>query len=127
MNGLDHLFLTRRSFLSPSQDNTVTLSTMKASRFYLAFEKELTYWEKSLAHVSNTIEMILQVQRQWMYLENIFVGSEDIRKQLPGESAMFDSVNTAFVDAMKGLYDTKNVLKGESAGFINKEGMVLRL
>lgn len=86
---------------------------MKASRFYLAFEKELSYWEKSLSHVSETIEMILQVQRQWMYLENIFVGSEDIRKQLPGESAMFDAVNVAFVEAMKVLFETKNVLKGE--------------
>jgi len=37
--------------------------------------------------------MIMGVQRKWMYLESIFVGSEDIRKQLPAESAMFDDVN----------------------------------
>ena len=38
------------------------------------------------------------VQRQWMYLENVFVGmgSENIRQQLPMESKMFDSVNSNF-------------------------------
>lgn len=65
------------------EDNTVTLSTMKASKFFVVFEQEITKWERTLALVSETIEMIQQVQRNWQYLESIFVGSEDIRKQLP--------------------------------------------
>lgn len=55
----------------------------QASKYFVVFEKEITYWEKTLSHISETIEIILQVQRNWMYLENIFIGSEDIRKQLP--------------------------------------------
>ena len=50
-------------------DNQVTLSTMKASRFVKAFEKEVDYWERTLSLILEVIEMILQVQRQWMYLE----------------------------------------------------------
>lgn len=65
------------------EDNTVTLSTMKASKFFVVFEEDITKWERTLALVSETIEMIQQVQRNWQYLESIFVGSEDIRKQLP--------------------------------------------
>lgn len=42
---------------------------MKASRYVKAFEKEVDYWERKLSHVLEVIEMILQVQRQWMYLE----------------------------------------------------------
>ncbi len=45
----------------------------------------------------------LQVQKNWLYLENIFLGSEDIRKQLPTETAMFDSVNVAFGQRMTAL------------------------
>ena len=52
-------------------DNQVTLSTMKASRFVKAFEKEVDYWERTLSLILEVIEMILQVQRQWMYLEVI--------------------------------------------------------
>lgn len=42
---------------------------MKASRYVKAFEKEVDHWERKLSHVLEVIEMILQVQRQWMYLE----------------------------------------------------------
>lgn len=51
------------------EDNQVTLSTMKASRHVKAFEKEVDRWERTLSHILEVIEMILQVQRQWMYLE----------------------------------------------------------
>ena len=74
------------------EDNQVTLATMKASRYVKAFEKTVDYWERALSLIMETIEMVLQVQRQWMYLENIFLG-EDIRKQLPKESAEFDGLN----------------------------------
>ena len=45
-----------------------------------------------------------------MYLENIFVGSEDIRKQLPSESVMFEKVNAAFVEKTRALAEAKKVL-----------------
>ena len=51
------------------EDNQVTLSTMKASRYVKAFEKEVDKWERTLSHILEVVEMILQVQRQWMYLE----------------------------------------------------------
>jgi hypothetical protein len=44
------------------EDNVVTLSTMKASRYFAVFEREILYWEKALSNVSETIETILQVR-----------------------------------------------------------------
>lgn len=51
------------------EDNQVALSTMKASRFVKAFEKDVDHWERCLSLILEVIEMILTVQRQWMYLE----------------------------------------------------------
>ncbi|KAG1668463.1 hypothetical protein FOA52_005236 [Chlamydomonas sp. UWO 241] len=92
------------------EENVVTLSTIKASRFFVVFEKEITYWEKTLSHISETVEIIQQVQRNWMYLENIFIGSEDIRKQLPQESIMFEAVHNTFIKLMKQLAAVSNAL-----------------
>jgi dynein heavy chain len=39
-----------------------------------------------------------------MYLENIFVGSEDIRPHLPQESVWFDEVNHQFTEVMQQMY-----------------------
>jgi dynein heavy chain len=43
------------------EDNGVTLSTMKASKYYLVFEQQMGHWERTLALASETVEMILQV------------------------------------------------------------------
>lgn len=51
------------------EDNQVVLSTMKASHFVRAFEKEVDRWERRLSLVMEVIEVILTVQRQWIYLE----------------------------------------------------------
>ena len=51
------------------EDNQVKLSTMKASRFVKAFEQDVDKWERVLSHILEVVEMLLQVQRQWMYLE----------------------------------------------------------
>ncbi|CAG5134523.1 unnamed protein product, partial [Candidula unifasciata] len=102
------------------EDNQVQLGTMKASRFVKAFEKEVDYWERSLSHIMETIETLLVVQRQWMYLENIFLG-EDIRKQLPRESAEFDSINKSWKEIMSRLNGDKNALRGTHyAGLLNQ-------
>ena len=38
----------------------------------------------------------MDVQRTWSHLESIFIGSEDIRKQLPIDSERFDNIDTDF-------------------------------
>ncbi|GFR64149.1 dynein, axonemal, heavy chain 2 [Elysia marginata] len=93
------------------EDNQVQLATMKASRFVKAFEKEVDHWERTLSHIMETTEMLLTVQRQWMYLENIFLG-EDIRKQLPRESADFDGINKTWKEIMTRINSDKNALRG---------------
>ena len=54
---------------------------MKASRFCTPFRTEVDYWEKALNQITEVTEMLLKVQTQWLYLENIFLG-EDIRMQV---------------------------------------------
>ncbi|CAO2643769.1 Dynein axonemal heavy chain 2 [Lemmus lemmus] len=92
------------------EDNQVALSTMKASRFVKAFEKDVDHWERCLSLILEVIEMVLTVQRQWMYLENIFLG-EDIRKQLPNESALFDQVNNNWKTIMDRMSKDNNALR----------------
>jgi dynein heavy chain len=93
------------------EDNQVQLSTMKASRFYMTFEKEILYWEHALAHISEVIEMLLGVQRAWMYLESIFMSSEDIRKQLPAEAVLFDQVNEDYKTITQGIVNNPNAVE----------------
>jgi dynein heavy chain len=100
LKGTEEIFLAL-------EDNQVTLSTMKASRFVKAFETEVDKWERALSLILEVVETVLNVQRQWMYLENIFLG-EDIRKQLPMESNKFDQVNDKWKVIMTGFHKDPN-------------------
>ncbi|KAM4714769.1 dynein axonemal heavy chain 2 [Anableps anableps] len=104
LRGTDDVFQTL-------DDNQVILSTMKASRFVKAFEREVEQWEKQLCRVLDVIEMILTVQRNWIYLENIFQG-KDIRDQLPNECKLFAEVSDNWKTIMEHLHNIKNALKG---------------
>ncbi|XP_060775597.1 dynein axonemal heavy chain 2 [Neoarius graeffei] len=115
-----HILRATEEVFQALEDNQVTLSTMKASRFAKAFEKEVDHWERCLSLILEVIELILTVQKQWMYLENIFLG-EDIRKQLPLESAKFDDVNSYWKTIMDRLSKDKNALRGtQHPGLLEK-------
>jgi dynein heavy chain len=66
-----------------------------------------------------TTNVLLQawmaVQRKWMYLESIFIGSDDIRLQLPQEATRFDNINKAWLKIMSETAKNTNVLDACSA------------
>ncbi len=69
----------------------MTLSTMKASRYVKAFEKEVDHWERTLSLIMEVVEMTLQVQRQWMYLE---VGLQPTAKHSLGHTNVLGYFNS---------------------------------
>ena len=111
------------------EDHAVSVSTMKASPYYAAFAADLDYWDRALATTSEALDLQLAVQRQWMYLESIFMASEDIRKMLSLEAALFDSVNAAYVAVMNRIAANRNALAACAApGYLaDLEGMDAKL
>ncbi|KAK5609612.1 Dynein heavy chain 2, axonemal [Crenichthys baileyi] len=104
LRGTEDLFQTL-------DDSQVILSTMRASRFVKAFEREVDQWEQQLSHMLDVIEVILTVQRNWIYLENIFQG-QDIRDQLPNECKEFAGISDNWKTIMGHLHKNKNALQG---------------
>ena len=86
------------------EEHVMTLSSMKSSQYYLPFSEKVDHWERTLASVGEVVELALAVQRSWMYLENIFIGTEDIRPHLPQESSWFDQINAGFLSILESFY-----------------------
>ena len=74
----------------------VQLQNMLASKYIAFFFKEVTDWQKKLSTADQVILILLEVQRTWSHLESIFIGSEDIRNQLPEDSKIFDEIDRDF-------------------------------
>ncbi|XP_046962283.1 dynein axonemal heavy chain 2 [Vanessa cardui] len=92
------------------EDHQVQLSSMKSTKYVEPFIKEVDYWEKSLGYVAECIEISLQVQRRYLYLESIFSG-EDIRKQLPNEVKVFDALTADWTEITSNMYAGKNAVE----------------
>lgn len=67
-----------------------------SSKFIGFYETEVTVWQKKLGTADAVIALWFEVQRKWQYLESIFVGSDDIRSQLPEDSKRFDGIDKTF-------------------------------
>jgi dynein heavy chain len=67
-----------------------------SSKYIAYFLEEVSEWQRKLSNADQVIQVWVEVQRTWMHLESIFIGSEDIRKQLPDDSARFDHIDKQF-------------------------------
>ena len=74
----------------------VQLQNMMTSKFVGYFLEEVSNWQKKLATADSVITIWFEVQLTWSHLESIFIGSEDIRAQLPEHSKKFDGIDADF-------------------------------
>lgn len=66
------------------------------NRFVKVMRHDAEKLKKELTILSEAVDQWVEVQRQWCYLENIFMGGT-IKAQLPEESKLFDQVNKVFL------------------------------
>ena len=67
------------------------------------------------------ITLWFDVQRTWSHLESIFIGSEDIRPQLPVDSERFDDTNERFVEKLKVITRIPNIIEATSTPGLAEE------
>ncbi|KAK9843805.1 hypothetical protein WJX81_007069 [Elliptochloris bilobata] len=94
------------------ETDNLALQTMSGGKYVqgnAVFLEKVTTWQRKLGMVDAVLSTWTDVQRKWQALESIFVGSADIRVQLPEDSKRFDSVNADFQDLMKGAPELNNV------------------
>jgi dynein heavy chain len=116
------LLRSSEELIETLEDNQVMLQNMMTSKFVAHFESQITKWQNILSTVDTVITLWLEVQQTWSSLENIFMGSEDIRAQLPEDSRRFDKIDSDYKDLMKNASKTPNCVEA-----CMKEGLFERL
>ena len=83
------------------EENQVAVNSMFSSRFLSTFEDRCVYWQKSLASISEVVQIMQEVQRSWSFLENLFIHSEEVKKELPEQSDKFVGIDKEVKDILK--------------------------
>jgi dynein heavy chain len=116
-----HFFRTSEELIETLEENQVQLQNMMTSKFIGYFLDEISTWQKRLSMVDQVICCWFDVQRTWSHLESIFIGSEDIRKQLPVDSQRFDDIDNEFKKLMVMMAKTANVVKATNVPGLAEE------
>lgn len=116
------LLKSSEELIETLEDNQVMLQTMMTSKYVAHFETQITKWQNTLSTVDSVITLWSEVQQTWSHLENIFMGSEDIRAQLPEDSKRFDAIDASYKALMKDASQTPNCV-----AVCTKEGLFEKL
>lgn len=90
-------------FMDLLEDHLTQLQTMMDSKFIGYFYDQVNEWLKKVFAVQQVVELWMESQRKWVYLEVIFVGSEDINRQLPKQAKKFLEIDQSFRAEVKDL------------------------
>ncbi|KAH0629591.1 hypothetical protein JD844_011790, partial [Phrynosoma platyrhinos] len=104
------------------EDNQVQLQNMMTSKYIPFFLEEVSFWQRKLSTADSVISIWFEVQRTWSHLESIFIGSEDIRAQLPEDSKRFEGIDVDFKELAYDAEKTPNVVEAT-----NKPGLYEKL
>ncbi|KAM8956224.1 dynein axonemal heavy chain 9 isoform 1-T1 [Lycaon pictus] len=104
------------------EDNQGQLQNLMMSKHIAFFLEEVSSWQKQLSTAHAVISTWFDVQRTWSHLESIFIGSEDIRAQLPQDSKRFEGIDLDFKELAYDAQKTPNVVEAT-----NKPGLYEKL
>ena len=86
----------------------LTLQSMVASR-YNHFKAKAMEWQCALVAVSDVVQMLSDIQRTWSYLEPLFIGSDEVRRELPEDAMRFAMIDEQVRKTLKSMADVRNV------------------
>ncbi|CUE71257.1 dynein heavy chain, putative [Bodo saltans] len=91
------------------EEHQLLIQSCLASRFVTGVRPQIEDWERKLHLLTLVLDEWIVVQNSWMYLAYIFAG-EDMKRQLPTETAMFKHVNNSVKELVNRAHNFKNCI-----------------
>lgn len=113
------LIRASESLIEVLEENQMQLQNMATSKYVAHFENDIKEWLNNLSNVDYIIMTWAEVQRKWSYLESIFLGSDDIRAQLPTDVSRFDRTHAVFKSTLDEINADLNILRVS-----NRDGLI---
>ena len=77
-------------------EHLVNLQNMESSKYAFSLRGIIKEWVRNLNRIQETVDIWVDVQKKWVYLEGIFIGNDDIKQQLKNITKKFDGYDKSF-------------------------------
>jgi len=108
--------------LDKVDEDQTTIQSMVSNKYVKIFEQEVENWRSGLFNLSENFLGLRDVYKSWMFLERLFIGSEELKKELPQKAEEFVAYDKEVRDLLKKAEETKFVY-----AFCNTEGLNKKL
>lgn len=92
------------------EEHQTQVNGMFSSRYLATFEDRCVKWQKALASISEVVLCAGEVQRNWSFLEQLFIHSAEVKKELPKESEQFVGIDSDVKRILKDAYSKQVAL-----------------
>jgi dynein heavy chain len=93
------------------ENDQLVVQSMMGSKYMPTFEKDISSWKKGLGSVEKVSSIWAEIQRAWAYLVSLFIGSEEVKRDLPEDSKRFATVDTEVRAFLKQVEQDPNVYR----------------
>ncbi|CAH2255707.1 dynein heavy chain 14, axonemal [Pelobates cultripes] len=104
------IIASAEDIITQLEECQVIISTLKGSRYAGPIKNTVAEWDRKLNLFIHTMEEWMTCQKNWLYLEQIFLAS-DIQRQLPAEAKLFSQVDSSWKEIMNNIKDRPNALR----------------
>ena len=92
------------------EENQTVVNGMFSSRYLSTFEEKCVYWQKALAAIAEITMLAAEVQRNWSFLENLFMSSDEVKKELPETAEKFIGIDQKVKEILRDAYSKQIAL-----------------
>eukprot|EP00826_Nyctotherus_ovalis_P029400 TRINITY_DN23229_c0_g1_i1.p1 TRINITY_DN23229_c0_g1~~TRINITY_DN23229_c0_g1_i1.p1 ORF type:complete len:305 (-),score=109.85 TRINITY_DN23229_c0_g1_i1:45-959(-) len=103
-------------------EDQTTVQGMVSNKYVSIFEKEVEHWRSSLFNLSENFLGLRDVWKSWMFLEKLFIGSDELKKELPQKAEEFVEYDKEVRQLFKDAEEVSIVHK-----FCNREGLTKQI
>ena len=86
------------------EENQTNVNGMFSSRYLSTFEEKCVYWQKALAAIAEITMLAQEVQRNWSFLEQLFMNSDEVKKELPETAEKFIGIDQKVKEILRDAY-----------------------
>ncbi|CAA9988254.1 dynein heavy chain, putative [Plasmodium knowlesi strain H] len=105
------------------EEHQMSLQNCFSSKYFLFFSSELNIWQKKITNIYEVILLLKDIEKLWMYLQNMYVYSEEVKKELPLYSKFFLIINDEYLEMLKQIIGNNTKV----VDFANDEGIIEKL
>jgi dynein heavy chain len=102
------------------EENMQQIQTMIRNKYKQHYEDRINNWKTDLNEINEVWVALSDTQKTWTFLESLFIGSDEIKKELPNETEEFQKIDKEVKEILKAGAETKKHKKLFSYGLRRK-------